>query len=143
MEAEYVEFVYGPIDVAALARRLRRGPDGAVVIFEGIVRDNSAGRATLFLEYEAYEAMALEQMRALAREARERWPIDRIAVVHRLGRLEIGETSIAIVVTSAHRGPAFDACRHVIDRVKKGVPIWKKEHFADGAVWVEGEVLQP
>ena len=142
MQQETVQIVRAPIDVAALAGGLRRGEDGAVVVFEGIVRSHSGGRTTLYLEYEAYEPMALEQMRAIAREARQRWPIDQAAIVHRLGRLEIGETSIAIVVTSAHRAPAFDACRHAIDRVKKGVPIWKKEYFADGAVWVEGEVMQ-
>ena len=142
MQHEPAEIVRAPIDVAALAAGLRRGEDGAVVVFEGIVRSHSGGRPTLYLEYEAYEAMALEQMRAIAREARALWPIDQIAIVHRLGRLEIGETSIAIVVTAAHRAPAFDACRHAIDRVKKGVAIWKKEYFADGAVWVEGEILE-
>ena len=142
MQHETVEIVRAPIDVAGLAAGLRRGEDGAVVVFEGIVRNGSGGRPTLYLEYEGYEAMALEQMRAIAREVRALWPIDRVAIVHRLGRLEIGETCIAIVVTSAHRAAAFDACRHAIDRVKKGVPIWKKEYFADGAVWVEGEILE-
>jgi len=142
VQHETVEIVRAPIDVAALAAGLRREEDGAVVVFEGIVRNGSGGRPTLYLEYEAYEPMALEQMRAIAREARQRWPIDQIAIVHRLGRLEIGETSIAIVVTAAHRAPAFDACRHAIDRVKKSVAIWKREYFADGAVWVEGEVMQ-
>lgn len=142
MVEDIVQIVRAPIDVATLAAGLRCGEDGAVVVFEGIVRNHSGGRPTLYLEYEAYDAMALEQMRAIAREARQTWPIDRVAIVHRLGRLEIGETSIAIVVTSAHRAPAFDACRHAIDRVKKSVPIWKKEYFADGAVWVEGEVLE-
>jgi molybdopterin synthase catalytic subunit len=142
MPPEYVQIVRAPIDVAGLAAGLRRGEDGAVVVFEGIVRSHSGGRTTLYLEYEGYEAMALEQMRAIAGEARARWPIDRMAIVHRLGRLEIGETSIAIVVTAAHRAPAFDACRHAIDRVKKSVAIWKKEYFADGAVWVEGEIIQ-
>jgi molybdopterin synthase catalytic subunit len=142
MPPECVQIVRAPIDVAGLAAGLRRGENGAVVVFEGIVRNASGGRPTLYLEYEAYEAMALEQMRAIAGEARRIWPIDQIAIVHRLGRLEIGETSIAIVVTSAHRAPAFDACRHAIDRVKKSVPIWKKEYFADGAVWVEGEAIQ-
>ena len=142
MQHETVEILRAPIDVAGLAGGLRRGEDGAVVVFEGIVRGDSGGRTTLYLEYEGYEPMALEQMRAIAREARQRWPIDHIAIVHRLGRLEIGETSVAIVVTAAHRTPAFDACRHAIDRVKKSVAIWKKEYFADGAVWVEGEVIE-
>ena len=142
MQHETVQIVRAPIDVAVLAAGLRRSEDGAVVVFEGIVRNGSGGRPTLYLEYEAYEPMALEQMRAIAGEARTHWPIDRVAIVHRLGRLEIGETSIAIVVTAAHRAPAFDACRHAIDRVKKSVAIWKKEYFADGAVWVEGEIIQ-
>ena len=136
--AEWVTIVREPIDARALAARLQRAGDGAVVVFEGVVRNHSGGKPTLYLEYEAYEPMALEQMRSLAREARHRWPIDCIGIVHRLGRLEIGETSVAIVITSAHRNPAFEACRHTIDRLKKTVPIWKKEYFADGAVWVEG-----
>jgi len=136
---EWVAIVRETIDAGVLAARLQRGEDGAVLVFEGVVRNHSGDKRTLYLEYEAYEPMALEQMRALAREARQRWPIDRIGIVHRLGRLEIGETSVAIVVTAAHRHPAFEACRHTIDRLKKTVPIWKKEYFADGAVWVEGE----
>ena len=136
---DIVEIVRAPIAGRELAARLARGADGAVLLFEGIVRDNSRGRPTHFLEYEAYEPMALEQMRQLAREARACWPVDGIAIVHRLGRLEIGETSVAIAVTAAHRGPAFDACRSLIDRLKKTVPIWKKEHFEDGEVWVEGD----
>ncbi len=134
-----VEIVRAPIDARALAAALLRGRDGAVIVFEGVVRDNSGGRETKYLEYEAYEPMALAQMQALAAEARQKFQIDGIAIVHRLGRLEIGETSVAIVVTSAHRGAAFDACRFGIDKLKKTVPIWKKEHFADGAVWVEGD----
>ena len=138
-DVELVAIVREPIDTRALVTRLQRAEDGAVVLFEGVVRNHSGGKATLHLEYEAYEPMALEQMRALAREARRRWPIDRIGILHRLGRLEIGEASVAIVVTSAHRHPAFEACRYTIDRLKKTVPIWKKEYFADGAVWVDGE----
>jgi molybdopterin synthase catalytic subunit len=103
------------------------------------VRDNTRGRKTLYLDYEAYEEMALAQMQKLAREAAERFAIDRVGVVHRLGRLEIGESSIVIVVTSAHRAAAFDACRWLIDTLKRTVPVWKKEHFADGAVWKDGE----
>ncbi len=136
---DVVALVREPIDARALAARLLRGEDGAVVVFEGVVRNNSQGRATLFLEYEGYEPMALALMEALATEARADFAIDRIAIVHRLGRLEIGDASVVIVVTAAHRGPAFEACRRTIDRLKKTVPIWKKEHFADGAVWVEGQ----
>jgi molybdopterin synthase catalytic subunit len=127
------------IDRGALVAALQQPGDGAVVVFDGIVRDNTRGRKTLYLDYEAYEEMALEQMQKLAREAGERFAVDRVGVVHRLGRLEIGESSIVIVVTSAHRAAAFDACRWLIDTLKRTVPVWKKEHFADGAVWKDGE----
>jgi molybdopterin synthase catalytic subunit len=109
------------------------------VIFDGVVRNNTRGRRTLYLDYEAYEAMALKKMEALAEEARSRFGVRQVALVHRLGRLEIGETSVLIVVASAHRGPAFEACRWIIDTLKKTVPIWKKEYFEDGAVWADGE----
>jgi molybdopterin synthase catalytic subunit len=128
-----------PIDRDALVRRLQQPGDGAIVVFDGVVRDNTRGRRTLFLDYEAYEEMALAQMDKLAREAADRFAVDRVGVVHRLGRLEIGESSIVIVVTSAHRAAAFDACRWLIDTLKRTVPVWKKEHFADGAVWTDGE----
>jgi molybdopterin synthase catalytic subunit len=127
------------IDQDALMAKLKQPADGAVVVFDGIVRDNTRGRKTLYLDYEAYEEMALSQMQKLALEAREKYSIDRVGIVHRLGRLEIGESSIVIVVTSAHRAAAFDACRWLIDTLKRTVPIWKKEHFADGAVWTDGE----
>jgi MoaE-MoaD fusion protein len=127
------------IDRDALVASLKQPGDGAVVVFDGIVRDNTRGRKTLYLDYEAYEEMALGQMQKLAREAAERFAIDRVGIVHRLGRLEIGESSIVIVVTSAHRAAAFDACRWLIDTLKRTVPVWKKEHFADGAVWTDGE----
>jgi molybdopterin synthase catalytic subunit/molybdopterin converting factor small subunit len=128
-----------PIDTRAVQDELQRGFDGAVVVFEGIVRDHSGGRQTLYLEYEAYEPMAVAKMREIAHDIRENFAVDSIALIHRLGRLEIGEASVVIVVTSEHRGPAFEACRSAIDRLKRMVPIWKKEFFADGAVWVEGE----
>jgi molybdopterin synthase catalytic subunit len=131
------------IDRDALVAALQQPGDGAVVVFDGIVRDNTRGRKTLYLDYEAYEEMALEQMQKLAREAGERFAIDRVGVVHRLGRLEIGESSIVIVVTSAHRAAAFDACRWLIDTLKRTVPVWKKEHFTDGAVWKDGEPFPP
>jgi molybdopterin converting factor subunit 1 len=128
-----------PIDRDALVAKLKQPTDGAVVVFDGIVRDNTRGRKTLYLDYEAYEDMALGEMRKLAREAAEKFAIDRVGIVHRLGKLEIGESSIVIVVTSAHRAAAFDACRWLIDTLKRTVPIWKKEHFVDGAVWKDGE----
>ena len=128
-----------PIDTRALVEQLKRGEDGAVVVFEGIARNNTRGRATRFLEYEAYEPMALEKMREIAAEVKEKFAVDRVGMTHRLGHLEIGEASIVIVVTSPLRKPAFEACHYAIDRLKQIVPIWKKEFFEDGAVWVEGE----
>jgi molybdopterin synthase catalytic subunit len=110
-----------------------------VVVFEGIVRNHSQGRATLYLEYEVYEPMAIRKMQELGREAKQKFAVDGIGMIHRLGRLEIGETSVAIIVTAEHRRAAFEACQYAIDRLKQVVPIWKKEHFADGAVWAEGE----
>ena len=118
---------------------IKRPEDGAAVVFEGIVRNNTRGRRTLYLDYEAYEEMALKQMEELAERALAEFKIRDVAIVHRLGRLEIGETSVLIVVASAHRAAAFDACRWLIDTLKRTVPIWKKEHFEDGAVWADGE----
>lgn len=116
-----------------------RPEDGAIVIFDGIVRNHSRGRATLYLDYEAYEEMALKQMRILAADALSRFSVRDVALVHRIGRVEIGESSVLIAVFSAHRAAAFEACRWLIDTLKRTVPIWKKEHFADGAVWADGE----
>jgi molybdopterin synthase catalytic subunit len=127
------------IETESVVRRLKHPSDGAVAIFEGIVRDHTRGRRTLFLYYDAYEAMALKKMEELSAEALEKFAIRDVAIVHRLGRLEIGETSVLIAVASAHRGAAFDACRWLIDTLKRTVPIWKKEHFEDGAVWADGE----
>jgi molybdopterin converting factor subunit 1 len=131
------------IDAAGLAERMKRAQDGAVVVFEGIVRDNSRGRRTLYLDYEAYEEMARKQLEELAAQALEKFKVRDVAVAHRLGRLQIGETSVAIVVSSAHRAAAFDACRWMIDTLKQTVPIWKKEHFEGGAVWADGEPFPP
>lgn len=127
------------IDADKIVAAAKSGEDGAVVVFDGIVRNHSRGRRTLHLDYEAYEEMALNQMRELGRKARERFGVRQMTMVHRLGRLEIGETSVLIVVASAHRSAAFEACRWLIDTVKQTVPIWKKETFADGAVWAPGE----
>jgi molybdopterin synthase catalytic subunit len=128
-----------PVHSADLASQLKAPHDGAVVVFEGIVRDHFRGRKTLFLEYEAYEPMALRKMEEIGQEAKGKFAIDRIGMIHRLGRVEIGETSVAIVVAATHRGAAFEACHYAIDRLKQVVPIWKKEHFEDGAVWAESE----
>jgi len=138
-ENDRVELVRAPIATAEIAASLKAPADGAQVVFEGIVRDHSGGRATLYLEYEAYDAMALAGMRAIVAELRAHFPVDRVAMVHRLGRIEIGETAVVVIVTSAHRAAAFEACRYGIDELKRRVPIWKKEYFADGAVWAEGE----
>jgi molybdopterin synthase catalytic subunit/molybdopterin converting factor small subunit len=135
----FVSLVKESIDSSALTAQVKQGEDGAVVVFDGIVRNNTRGRRTLFLVYEAYEEMALRQMRALAEEAVAAHGVRQVAMVHRLGRLEVGETSVLIAVSSAHRAQAFEACRWLIDTLKKTVPIWKKEHFEDGAVWADGE----
>lgn len=128
-----------PIVVAEVVDRLREGADGAMITFDGVVRNNTRGRQTLHLDYEAYEEMALKQLEKLRQEAMERFQVRDVAIVHRLGRLVVGETSVLIVVASAHRAAAFEACRYVIDTLKKVVPIWKKEQFVDGAVWADGE----
>ena len=127
------------IDADRLVAEAKSGEDGAVVVFDGIVRNNSRGRATLHLDYEAYEEMALRQMRELAEEAGTRFGIRHTTIVHRLGRLQVGETSVLIIVASAHRAQAYEASRWLIDTLKKTVPIWKKETFVDGAVWADGE----
>ncbi len=119
-----------PIDADRIVAAAKSGEDGAVVVFDGIVRNHSRGRRTLHLDYEAYEEMALSQMRELGAKARERFGVRQVTMVHRLGRLEIGETSVLIVVASAHRTAAFEACRWLIDTLKQTVPIWKKETFA-------------
>jgi molybdopterin synthase catalytic subunit len=128
------------IDADALIRYVRTGADGSIVTFDGCVRNQSHGRSTLYLDYEAYESMALAKMGDIAAEAHAKFAIDRVAVAHRLGRLEIGETSVFIAVSAPHRAAAFDACRHIIDTLKRSVPIWKKEYFEDGAVWADGEL---
>ncbi len=139
LPGELYRITRAPIDAAGVARELQRDADGAVAVFEGIVRDNFRGRATRYLVYEAYEAMALEKMAEIGARVRDVWEIGTVGIVHRLGRLEIGETSVAVIVTSPHRRAAFDACHYAIDRLKAVVPIWKKEYFEDGEVWVEGE----
>jgi MoaE-MoaD fusion protein len=123
-----------------IVESLKAPEDGALVVFDGFVRNNFKGRQTLYLDYEAYEPMAYSKMREIGAEIREKFPIHRLAIVHRLGRLEIGETSVLIAVSSPHRGAAFDACRHAIDTLKRSVPIWKKEYFVGGSVWAEGEL---
>jgi len=134
-----IEIVDEAIDADVVVRAVKAGSDGAVCVFDGIVRDNTRGRRTLYLDYEAYREMALAQMHRLADEAVAKFGVREVALVHRLGRLQVGETSVLIAVASAHRAAAFDACRWLIDTLKKTVPIWKRETFADGAVWADGE----
>jgi molybdopterin synthase catalytic subunit/molybdopterin converting factor small subunit len=134
-----VSIIRAPIDTQGVLARIKRGEDGAAVVFEGVVRNSTRGRRTLYLDYEAYEEMAHKEMNSLAERALKEFQIRDVCLVHRLGRLEIGETSVLIVVASAHRAAAFDACRWLIDTLKRTVPIWKKEYFEDGAVWADGE----
>jgi molybdopterin converting factor subunit 1 len=128
-----------PIDGGSIARQLLRGEDGAFVNFEGVARNNTKGRPTRFLEYECYEPMAVKMMAQIGAEIAGSFSVGRVAMVHRLGRIEIGETSVAVVVTAPHRKPAFEAALEGINRLKRLVPVWKKEYFEDGEVWVDGE----
>jgi molybdopterin synthase catalytic subunit len=146
-EGHFFALTREPILTSAIARELLRGEDGAVVNFEGVVRNNTKGRATKYLDYECYEPMAVKTMAEIGREIARSFAIGRIAMVHRLGRMQIGEASVAVIVTAPHRKPAFEAALEGINRLKRLVPIWKKEYFADGEVWLEGEwdssVLKP
>jgi molybdopterin synthase catalytic subunit len=136
------EVTDAPLDVEALARRVARPDAGAITTFAGVVRNHARGRRVIYLEYDAYRPMAESEMRKIADEAAARWECC-VAVQHRLGRLEIGEASVAVAVSSAHRAAAFDACRYVIDTLKETVPIWKKEVWEGGEVWIEGEGEAP
>jgi MoaE-MoaD fusion protein len=138
-EVNVVRLTREVIDAESLVRAAKQGEDGAVVVFDGIVRNNSRGRQTLFLDYEAYEEMAMKQMRELAGDAVNKFGVRHVSIIHRLGRLQVGETSVLIIVASAHRAQAYEASRWLIDTLKKTVPIWKKETFVDGAVWADGE----
>src|SRR6266404_6110642 len=137
---DLILLVHETIDAGTLVQHVRTGADGAIVTFDGCVRNQSHGRPTLYLDYEAYETMAVAKMREIATEIHAKFSIDRVAIAHRLGRLEIGETSVFIAVSAAHRPAAFEACRYAIDTLKHSVPIWKKEYFEDGAVWADGEL---
>jgi MoaE-MoaD fusion protein len=138
-DSDVIALTREPIQSEKLIAAAKNAADGAAVVFDGIVRNHTRGRRTLHLDYEAYEEMALRQMRDLAVRACGRFAIRHVTLVHRLGHLEIGETSVLIVVASAHRSAAFEACRWLIDALKQTVPIWKKETFADGTVWAPGE----
>jgi MoaE-MoaD fusion protein len=139
-ERDAIQLTRDSLDLGALARGVRGSEDGAIVTFDGFVRNQSRNRRTLYLEYEAYEPMALLQMTGIAAQLHDKYSIHRVAIAHRLGRVEIGETSVFIAVSAPHRAAAFDACRHAIDTLKRAVPIWKKEYFEDGAVWAGGEL---
>jgi molybdopterin synthase catalytic subunit len=138
VEVRVFLLVRNPIEVQSIIDIIQKPEDGALVVFEGVVRNNANEKNVRFLEYEAYESMALKKIEEIGSQARKDFDIRDIAIVHRLGHMEIGECSIIIVVASAHRGSAFDACRYSIDTIKQIVPIWKKEFYEDGEVWIEG-----
>ena len=143
MAVAAVAVVTSPLDADALVALVGAQGDGAVVTFAGLVRDHNQGRRVHFLEYEAYEPLAVRALQQIVDEAKQLWPSARVAAHHRIGRLEIGEASIVIAAASAHRGDAFAACRYTIERVKQIVPIWKREHFEGGDVWLEGATADP
>ena len=136
---DFFELTTEPLDVGAIARRVVPPECGAIVTLDGFVRQWTKGRETLYLVYEAYESMAIKEMEKLGKLAHEKFEISHIGIVHRLGRLEIGETSVVISVSAPHRRAAFEACEWAIRELKKTVPIWKKEFYADGEVWVVGD----
>jgi molybdopterin synthase catalytic subunit len=140
MSEDIFEITREPIDKAGLERRLITGAAGAVVTFDGVVREQTGGRRVVTLQYEAYVPMAVKEMRRVGAEVRARWPeVARVGIVHRFGELRVTESSVVIVVASPHRRVAFEACRYAIDRLKQTVPIWKKEIFEDGEEWAEGQ----
>jgi molybdopterin synthase catalytic subunit/molybdopterin converting factor small subunit len=139
LRSEHCAIVREPIDLREIKKVLEHPEDGAALFFEGVVRNNTRGRRTQYLDYEAYDSMALSEMERLSQAALQQFKVRDVCLVHRLGRLQIGETSVLIGVASVHRAAAFEACRWLIDTLKKTVPIWKKEYFEDGAVWADGE----
>jgi molybdopterin synthase catalytic subunit len=136
---DFFELTIQPLDIGEIARRVVPPECGATVTLDGYVRQYTKGRETLYLEYEAYEPMALKEGEKLIAQAHEQFEISHVGIVHRLGKLDIGETSVVIAVAAPHRRAAFAACEHLIKELKRTVPIWKKEVYADGEVWVEGE----
>lgn len=130
------EITEQPIDVNRVVEGVRQDDDGAVVAFVGVVRNENRGKAVLYLEYEAYPEMAAGKMREIGEEIAGRWGLRHLAIVHRVGRMEVGEASVVIAVAAPHRGVAFEACHYAIDRLKETVPVWKKEVYADGEVWL-------
>ncbi|HXG86474.1 MAG TPA: molybdenum cofactor biosynthesis protein MoaE [Pyrinomonadaceae bacterium] len=141
-QKSFFEITTEPLDVGAIARRVVPSECGATVTLDGYVRQWTRGRETLYLEYEAYQPMALREMEKLIKQARGQFEIASIGIVHRLGKMEIGETSVVISVSAAHRRAAFEACEWLIKELKRVVPIWKKEFYAGGATWIEGEFAE-
>ena len=137
------ELTTDPLDARRLEAAVAHGGAGAICTFTGIVRDNSRGKPVTEMDYEAYGEMALAEMRKIGDEIAERWPAARVAMAHRTGRLQIGDASVVVTVSCPHRGEAIAACRWGIDRLKESVPIWKKEHAADGTYWIEGDEAKP
>lgn len=135
-QAPYVLITEEPLDPRDVAHRVQADEDGAVLVFEGVTRNHHEGRQVRYLEYEAYRPMADRKIHELLREISEKWDIDRAAVAHRLGRVDIGETSMVVAVSAPHRRPVFEATLHFVDRLKEVVPIWKKEHFEGGSAWI-------
>ncbi len=132
-----IRIVSSDIEPGEITARVAGREAGAIVTFAGVVRDHARGKSVTHLYYESYEPMALKELAKIRERALQKWEIRELAIVHRVGRMEIGEISVFIAVSSAHRGPAFEACRFAIDRLKTSVPIWKKEHYRDGEVWIE------
>ena len=137
--ADFFELTTEPIDITSVARRIVPAECGATVTLDGYVRQYTKGRETLYLIYEAYDEMALKEMQKLVDQARQQFEIAAVGIVHRTGRLEIGETSVVISVAAPHRRAAFEACEWLICELKRTVPIWKKEVYADGEQWIEGD----
>ncbi len=135
-----IEIVTDPLQPQDLIDHVRRDESGAVTLFLGVVRNNNQGRQVLYLEYDAYPEMATKVMRQIVEEVRERWPVGEIAVQHRIGRLEIGEPSLAVAIATPHRREGFEACQYAVDRIKEIVPIWKKEVWEGGEEWIEGSL---
>ncbi len=133
-----ISITHEQLDRDALVAAVSHPGAGGIVVFEGVVRDNARGKQVRYLEYDVYPEMAVQQIREIVAEAERRWGVERVAVAHRVGRLEIGEASVIIIVASPHRAEAFDACRYIIDTLKTTVPIWKKEVATNGEEWVEG-----
>lgn len=127
-----------PLDPQPLVEAVRRDESGAVALFYGVVRNENMGRSVQYLEYDAYPQMAIKKMKEVADEIRSKFPVTGVGILHRIGRLEIGETSLLVAVSSGHRGEAFEACHYAVDRIKQIVPVWKKEVWDDGEEWIEG-----